>query len=202
MEEEKPRAFGMAAGEVLEPPKKTPVWANPIAWGLCGAALGAVIFVWSQRRGLESAARGGLPKAQRQAELAARKLATAAEGAKLIAEDLAKDAGMVEERDPDLPTGVSGAELSAPVDPTGLKRPVAKRKGPRRRQAWGNLPNAGQVQDVRARWDAPEVSYEAPVPWLETDMGKGVMITGGLAIFFWLFGWLLFRMTSHKPRSF
>jgi hypothetical protein len=160
--------------------------------------LGAGVFVWSQRRGLERAARHELPRAQ----AAARKMATAAEGAKLIAQDLAKDAGMTQEPDADLPQGVTGADLSAPTDPTGLKRPTAKRHGPRRRTASGDMPDAGKVQDVRARWDAPDVSYEAPVPWLETDMAKGVEICGGLAIFFWLFGWVLFRVTGNKPRSF
>ncbi|TBR23715.1 hypothetical protein EPO15_05415 [bacterium] len=197
-EDDKPRSFGMAPGDVVAPPKPRPAWANPTSWGLLGAALGAVVFVWSQRHGLERAARKELPKAQ----AAARKMAVAAEGAKLIAQDLAKDAGMAEEPDPDLPQGVTGAELSAPTDPTGLKRPVAKRKGPRRRTASGDMPDAGKVQDVRARWDAPDVSYEAPVPWLETDMAKGVKITGGLAVFFWLFGLFLFRMSSRKPKSF
>lgn len=201
-QEEKPRAFGMAPGEVAAKPYKRPVWANPMAWGMFGAALGAAIFVWSQRQGIEKAARGNLPKAQRQALLAAKKLAVAAEGAKLIAGDLAKDAGMVEEPDPELPTGVTGADLAAPTDPTSLKRPVAKRKGPRRRTASGDMPNAGGVQDVRARWDAPDVSYEAPVPWLETDMARGVKLTGGLALFFGIFGYLMFQVTSGKPKSF
>lgn len=199
--EEKPRAFGMAPGEVAQKPAKRSAWANPMAWGLFGAALGAAIFVWSQRQGIEKAARGNLPKAQRQAQLAARKLAVAAEGAKLIAGDLAKDAGMVEEADPELPVGVTGADLAAPTDPTSLKRPVAKRKGPRRRTAAGDMPNAGGVQDVRARWDAPDVSYEAPVPWLETDMAKGVKLTGGLALFFGIFGYLMFQVTGSKPKS-
>ena len=201
--EEKPRAFGMAVGEVVEPPKKTPAWASPMVWGFLGAALGACVFVWSQRQGIERAARKGLP----QAQLAARKLAVAAQGAKAmagdLAGDLAKDTGLAEEPESELPHGLTGAELSAPTDPTGLRRPVAKRKGgPRRRTASGDMPNSGQVQDVRARWDAPDVSYEAPVPWLETDMAKGVQITGGLALFFWLFGLFLFRMSSRKPRSF
>ncbi len=173
-----------------------------MAWGMLGAVLGAGIFVWSQRAGIEKAARGNLPKAQRQAQLAAKKLAVAAQGAKLIAGDLAKDAGMVDEPDPELPPGVTGADLSAPSDPTSLKRPVAKRKGPRRRTAAGDMPNAGGVQDVRARWDAPDVSYEAPVPWLETDMARGVKLTGGLAIFFGIFGYLMFSVTGSKPRSF
>lgn len=192
----------MAMGEVAEPPKKTPAWANPMVWGFLGAALGAGIFVWSQRQGIEKAARRGLP----QAQLAARKLAVAAKGAKAmagdLAGDLAKDTGLAEEPEAELPHGLTGADLSAPTDPTGLKRPVAKRKGPRRRTASGDMPNAGQVQDVRARWDAPDVSYDAPVPWLETDMAKGVEITGGLAIFFWLFGLFLFRMSSRNPKSF
>lgn len=202
MEDQKPRAYGMAPGTEPEAPRRRPAWANPMVWGFFGAALGAGIFVWSQRQGLEKAARGGLPIAQRQAQLAARKLAKAADGAKLIAEDLAQDAGLAEEPDPDLPMGVTGADLAAPTDPTGLKRPVAKRKGPRRRTASGDMPNAGGVQDVRARWDAPDVSYEAPVPWLETDMAKGVKLTGGLAVFFGVFGWALFRITGGKPKSF
>ncbi|TPW21210.1 MAG: hypothetical protein FD126_912 [Elusimicrobia bacterium] len=200
--EEKPRAFGMAPGEAEKRHVKPPLWANPMAWGMLGAVLGAGIFVWSQRAGIEKAARGNLPKAQRQAQLAAKKLAVAAQGAKLIAGDLAKDAGMVDEPDPELPPGVTGADLSAPSDPTSLKRPVAKRKGPRRRTAAGDMPNAGGVQDVRARWDAPDVSYEAPVPWLETDMARGVKLTGGLAIFFGIFGYLMFSVTGSKPRSF
>ena len=200
--DEKPRAFGMAPGEVGEKPYKRPVWANPIAWGMFGAALGAAIFVWSQRHGIEKTVRGNLPAAQRQAQLAAKKLAVAAEGAKLIAGDLAKDVGMVEEPDSELPAGVTGADLAAPTDPTSLKRPVAKRKGPRRRTASGDMPNAGGVQDVRARWDAPDVSYEAPVPWLETDMARGVKLTGGLALFFGLFGYLMFSITGSKPKSF
>lgn len=202
-EDEKPRAFGMAMGEVAPVPKKTPAWANPMVWGFLGAAIGASIFVWSQRQGIERAARKGLP----QAQLAARKLAVAAKDAQqkagALADDLAKDTGLAEEPEAELPHGLSGADLEAPADPTGLKRPVAKRRAvPRRRTASGDMPNSGQVQDVRARWDAPDVSYEAPVPWLETDMAKGVQITGGLAIFFWLLGLFLFRMSSRKPRSF
>lgn len=200
-QEEKPRAFGMAPGEAEKRPTKRPIWANPFAWGMFGAALGVSIFVWSQRQGIEKAARGNLPMAQRQAQLAARKLAVAAEGAKLIAGDLAKDAGLVSEADPELPFGVTGADLAAPTDTTSLKRPVAKRKGPRRRTAAGDMPNAGGVQDVRARWDAPDVSFEAPVPWLETDMAKGVKLTGGLALFFGIFGYLMFQVTGTKPRS-
>lgn len=200
--EEKPRGFGMAMGEVAPPPKKTPAWANPMVWGFMGAALGVGVFVFSQRQGLERAARKGLPHAQ----LAARKLAVAAKDAQqkaeVLADDLAKDTGFKEEPEAELPHGLTAADLEAPTDPTGLKRPVAKRKAvPRRRTASGDMPNSGQVQDVRARWDAPDVSYEAPVPWMETDMAKGVQITGGLALFFWLFGLFLFRMSSRKPKS-
>ena len=193
----------MAVGEVAQAHRKTPLWANPMAWALVGALAGAGIFIYSQRQGLDRAARLAARRGTPLAQASAKKLAVAAEGARLIARDLAKDAGLAEEPEAELPHGLSGAELAAPTDPTGLKRPTAHIKSRRRlRSASGDMPNAGQVQDVRARWDAPDVSYEAPVPWMETDMARGVIQTGSLAIGFWLMGYILLSVTGGKPRSF
>lgn len=201
-QDDKPRAFGMAPGLEAPENRRRPAWANPMLWGLFGAVLGAGIFVWSQRQALERAARRGAPIAQAKAQEAARRLERAAEGAALLADDLAKDAGLAEEPDPDLPRGITAAELEAPTDPTGLKRPAPKRKGVRRRTAAGDMPDAGKVQDVRARWDAPDVTFEAKVPWSQTEMGRGALMSGGLALFFGFLAWALFSIRGNKPKSF
>ncbi|MBI5596585.1 MAG: hypothetical protein HY928_10895 [Elusimicrobia bacterium] len=199
MAEEPRRAFGLVAPE--EEPVKRPVWATPALWALCGALIGAGFFVWSQRRGLERAARSGLP----QAKVAARGWAKAAQDAAHSAQDFAKAVSAPEPPADDMPRGPSMDTLAPPVDPS---RPRAKAAGSRRslggrrRTGEKEFAPAGDVQDVRARWDAPDVSYEAPVPWKETDMGKGVMLTGGLAVFFWLLGWALFRFTSKRAKTF
>lgn len=199
MEEEPRRAFGQMTPEEAPPPR--PAWANPMLWALVGAVAGASLFVWSQRGGLKRAARSGLP----QAKVAARELAKAAQGAARSAEDFAKSVSAPEPPADDMPRGPSADTLAPPVDPS---RPRAKRAGShrslggRKRTGEKEFAPAADVQDVRARWDAPDVTYEAPVPWRETDMGKGVMLTGGLAVFFWLLGWALFRFTSKRAKTF
>ena len=184
-----------------EPPPKRPFWANPMLWASFGALVGLSLFLWSQRGELKRAARSGLP----QAKAAAGELAKAAKGAARSAEDLAKSVSAPEPVPDDLPRGPAADTLAPPVDPTRPRaRGAGSRRslGGRRRVGEKEFAPAADVQDVRARWDAPDVTYEAPVPWRETDMGKGVMLTGGLAIFFWLLGWALFRFTSKRAKTF
>ena len=199
---EEKRGFGMAGPTEPEIHRPRPFWARPMVWALFGALVGGGMFLWSQRGGMRRAARIGLPRAQ----AAAKQLASAATQAAATAQDLAKDLTPPEPLADELPAGPSAHTLSAPVDPSRPKRRAAtgqtRSLAGRKRVGERSFKSADGVQDIRQRWDAPDVSYEAPVPWLETDMGRGVQQTGGLAIFFWLLGWFLMRFTSKREKTF
>ncbi|MBI3299689.1 MAG: hypothetical protein HYZ75_16100 [Elusimicrobia bacterium] len=199
---EEKRGFGMAASEPDEQPRRTPAWANPLLWAGVGGLLGAGMFMWSMRAGVTRAARARLP----QAQAAAGQLAAAAKQAAASAQELAKDY-VPQEPVEEAPSGPSADTLAAPVDPSQRRRrsdagTAGRSLAVRTSKRDKGFGSASEVQDIRQRWDAPDVSYEAPVPWGETDMGRGVKQTGGLAIFFWLFGWALFRFTSNREKTF
>ena len=200
------RGYGMASPEVKEPPRRVPLWANPAAWGLFGALLGAGIFVFSKRAGLERVARRNLPQAQAAARLVARRaevLAAQAHDAAAKAKELT---GTAEPAEAPERVQVSADRLAAPQDPTSRPRAkgrtTARSLGGKHHQGDLELPSAGAVQDVRARWDAPDVTYTAPVNWTDTEMGRGVMLTGGLCLFFMVFGYLLFSITNKAAKTF
>lgn len=202
----------MAGPQEPEPERRRPLWANAKVWALFGALIGAGMFLWSERRALERAARARIPQARaaaRQAQVTAGQVASAAAkaagSAAGSAKDLAGDLALPEE-EPEQRSGPSADTLSAPVDPSRPRRRAptvqARSLAGRKRVGEREFKSAGGVQDVRARWDAPDVSFEAPVPWLETDMGRGIKQTGGLAIFFGLLGWVLMRFTSNREKTF
>ena len=200
------RGFGMSAPEVKLAPRRTPLWANPAAWGLFGALLGAGIFVFSKRAGLERAARRNLPQAQAAARLMAGRAQTLAAQAQQAAAKAKEMTGTAEPVEAPEPAQLSADRLSAPVDPTSRPRSrgktTARSLGGKHHIGEAELPSAGAVQDVRARWDAPDVSYTAPVNWTDTEMGRGVMLTGGLCLFFMIFGYLLFTLTNKAAKTF
>ncbi|MFH1724245.1 MAG: hypothetical protein ABII00_06440 [Elusimicrobiota bacterium] len=170
------------------PPPRRRWWASFGFWMLLGAGLGTAFFAVSQRDALRRAYRAHLPEAK-------------AVGKDMIeiAGDLGRKYAPEGGREEDLPPQPSASSLSAPVDPSAARRRSEtsrrqRRSLPgRRRIGKTKYRSAAEVQDVRQRLDAPVIQHEFKVPFLQTDLGRGMTMSFGIACFFGLLGYLLFR---------